>query len=506
MSTYTVSVKWGKIKFPDLELDTEESPELFKGQLYALTNITPDRQRIIYKAMTLSDNDWSGFSPHLKNGVTLMLLGTAVEIPKRPVMTQEMSEAMELEQSSSIAVPRGIVNLGNTCYMNATVQCLRTVPELREALKNFSPSTNPSPDTQDPVTQSLTVSLRNLFSILENEGDALQPLVFLQSLHSVVPSFGLKGPRGGLQQQDAQECWIEILRVVGGYLPASQSSAADTMIPAPKREGATPYDSQRNMIDQFFSGTLKCSYTCKEADEPVTSSSEKFMSLPCFIEHDVRYLESGIRFGLKGDVDKPSPSLGRNCVYSRSSLVDRLPGYLTVQVMRFDFGRYSSAVAGDEMVSRKILKNIKFTFNLDMFPFCTTGLQARLAPMRGRFKQLEDSRDQKKAGEDKAEKGAEEPELPLPPEDKGSNNSGYYELTAVLTHQGRSINSGHYVAWVRHGEEDWIKLDDDKIDQVDPATVLKLSGGGDNHIAYLLLYATRSYEKAAAAPRKKKKL
>jgi len=34
-------------------------------------------------------------------------------------------------------MPAGLTNLGNTCYMNATVQCLKTVAELREALRNF---------------------------------------------------------------------------------------------------------------------------------------------------------------------------------------------------------------------------------------------------------------------------------------------------------------------------------------------------------------------------------
>lgn len=34
-------------------------------------------------------------------------------------------------------LPAGLTNLGNTCYMNATVQCLKVVPELREALKDF---------------------------------------------------------------------------------------------------------------------------------------------------------------------------------------------------------------------------------------------------------------------------------------------------------------------------------------------------------------------------------
>jgi hypothetical protein len=39
---------------------------------------------------------------------------------------------------------------------------------------------------------------------------------------------------------------------------------------------------------------------------------------------------------------------------------------------------------------------------------------------------------------------------PPPSPDPGSNNSGYYELAAVLTHKGRSSDSGHYVGWVRN--------------------------------------------------------
>jgi len=36
--------------------------------------------------------------------------------------------------------------------------------------------------------------------------------------------------------------------------------------------------------------------------------------------------------------------------------------------------------------------------------------------------------------------------------DVGSNNSGFYQLNAVLTHKGRSSSSGHYVAWVRRAQ------------------------------------------------------
>ena len=66
----------------------------------------------------------------------------------------------------------------------------------------------------------------------------------------------------------------------------------------------------------------------------------------------------------------------------------------------------------------------------------------------------------------------------LPSTDPGCNNSANYQLSAVLTHQGRSSSSGHYLAWVRYRRDEWLKLDDDKVFVVKEEDVLKLSGGG----------------------------
>jgi ubiquitin carboxyl-terminal hydrolase 14 len=69
------------------------------------------------------------------------------------------------------------------------------------------------------------------------------------------------------------------------------------------------------------------------------------------------------------------------------------------------------------------------------------------------------------------------------PDDPGSNNSGFYELQAVLTHKGRSSSSGHYVAWVK-GDDTWYKCDDDVVSPVTDKEVLKLSGGGWNLLQF----------------------
>lgn len=44
--------------FPDVEVNTEEDPLLFKAQLFALTGVQPNRQKVMVKGMTLKDTEW----------------------------------------------------------------------------------------------------------------------------------------------------------------------------------------------------------------------------------------------------------------------------------------------------------------------------------------------------------------------------------------------------------------------------------------------------------------
>lgn len=44
-----VSVKWQKELFKDVEIDTSQPPYVFKVQLFDLTGVPPERQKIMVK-------------------------------------------------------------------------------------------------------------------------------------------------------------------------------------------------------------------------------------------------------------------------------------------------------------------------------------------------------------------------------------------------------------------------------------------------------------------------
>lgn len=75
--------------------------------------------------------------------------------------------------------------------------------------------------------------------------------------------------------------------------------------------------------------------------------------------------------------------------------------------------------------------------------------------------------------------------------------TGQYELHAVVTHKGRSADSGHYIGWVRQtpGSSFWWCYNDDVVTEVRTEDILKLGGGGDRDMAYLNFYRFRDIKK-----------
>ncbi|CAG8536796.1 674_t:CDS:2 [Diversispora eburnea] len=126
-------------------------------------------------------------------------MGSSAEIPRAPENVLFIEDMTDKQLAETLKLPSGLTNLGNTCYMNATLQCLRSMPELHQSLNRFTGGIN----TGYPA-KNLTASLRDLFQQLNQTTEGYSPYVFLQMLRTAFPQFAQQN-NNGFMQQDAEE-------------------------------------------------------------------------------------------------------------------------------------------------------------------------------------------------------------------------------------------------------------------------------------------------------------
>ncbi|WJX86345.1 deubiquitinating enzyme [Trifolium repens] len=472
----TVSVKWQKELFKDVEIDTSQPPYVFKCQLFDLTGVPPERQKIMVKGGLLKDDaDWEKLG--VKAGQKLMMMGTADEILKSPEKgTVFVEDLPEEEQVAAVGHTAGLFNLGNTCYMNSTLQCLHSVPELKSALIDYSHSGRNN--DVDQSSHLLTVATRDLFSELDKSVKPVAPMQFWMVLRKKYPQFG-QLHNGVFMQQDAEECWTQILYTLSQSLRSSGSS------------------ENTDAVKALFGIELNSRIYCQESNEE-SSETESVYSLKCHISQEVNHLHEGLKHGLKSELEKASAVLGRSAIYVKESRINALPRYLTVQFVRFFWKRESNQKA-------KILRKVDYPLELDVYDLCSDELKKKLEAPRQFLRNEEGKKLGLKVNEKSSvpkendvkmtdaegSNGGEPSVAPMEEGEKETQMTGVYDLVAVLTHKGRSADSGHYVGWVKQENGKWIEFDDDNPKPRLQDDITRLSGGGDWHMAYIIMYKAR---------------
>ncbi|PGH14637.1 hypothetical protein AJ79_02972 [Helicocarpus griseus UAMH5409] len=559
MATIPVIVKH-QGKRHEVDLDPAANGETFKFQLYSLTGVEPERQKVLVKGGQLKD-DTELATLNAKPGQTFMMLGTPgsgdpnaiLGKPKEAMkFIEDMTEAEAARAEG--ATPAGLQNLGNTCYLNSTLQTLRTLPELQEELMKYRPSSGPSSGLLGMgASLDLTASLRDLYKQMSETQEGFPPIMFLNALRSAFPQFAQKAKNGhGYAQQDAEEAWSQIISQLRQKLKVKGENGDEA--------------AETSFVDKYLSGRFQSVLECdeaaaKEAGEPAVETSDAFLKLDCHIDKDINHLRDGLAAGLEEKIEKHSPTLDRDAIYTKRSRISRLPKYLTVHFVRFFWKR-------DAQKKAKIMRKVTFPPELDIVEFCTDELKSQLIPVRDKVREIrKDEQDMERARkrqkiahrqeeerkndtteaepvqkkqmveEKKAESSTDVPmgeafktdaeyeaeraesilaakkELyslinPQLAADEGANKSGIYELRGVVTHQGASADSGHYTSYVKkqgrlvddpgapggkRREEDgkWWWFNDEKVSEVDAEKIETLSGGGKCSFTVMRLFQDR---------------
>lgn len=467
--SFTVNIKNSGKTYP-LELSPADTGLVFKQKLQNLTKIPIDRQKILLKTGQLKDDDIVE-SLKLKQNQTIMVLGSPeLNLPIAPINNVFLEDLNESSLKSYSNEPIGFENLGNTCYLNSSIQALYSIPSLQKKL------TQNDKVGEIGTNEHLVLQLKRVFKELENKKqDSIVPNNLITSLRVLYPQFNERDQYGRYKQQDAEEAFTQLLL------------------------------SLKNVLGEDFIKDYTINFKSiiknQEDESDVQTKYEDDVKLQCHITSSTNFLKNGIVESLNETIEKHSDNLNKNCNYEINKKITKLPSILTVQFVRFFWKRSTNKKS-------KILRKVQFPFQLDLTDLLDEEYRDSKIKVRDEFRSIEknqqseerefkkqkknlNSKDEQDFWKKQHDKYIEEFTSKTPKDlSVGENPSSLYNLNAIITHQGSSADSGHYQAFVkdRYNDDKWWRFNDDKVSIVDKDRVESLAGGGESDSALILIY------------------
>ncbi|KAF8813509.1 cysteine proteinase [Phlegmacium glaucopus] len=346
-------------------------------------------------------------------------------------------EIQALEGAEPVACQgrRGLLNLGQTCYLNVVLQCLAHNPLLRNYFLSDKHNYRQCKIEEEKCT---SCEMDKLFTeIYSDNARPYGPVTFLAT------TWKASAELSGYAQQDAHEFFISTLNQIHSTSRASTNVSCNCI------------------IHSTFAGQLQSDVKCERCHN-VTSTVDPMLDISLELKGkagDIASAENTLgaclrRFTQPEKLGPKEYSCGK-CGKAAHEASKRLSIRKLPPVLSFQFksSQRFEHKTNDKSSARKIDSAIRFPASLNMAPFTTLAMK-----------------------ENEKENSGSAVSYP------GPEAMYEYDLFAVINHEGQ-INNGHYTNYARFNDE-WYRFDDDKVSHSSFGACL-------NSAAYMCFYVKR---------------